>query len=344
MSDTGRRADVRAFEAELDRLEGEGVLSLEPALRERIRLHHASLGAAGPTSGTADRGAVARLSTGMRIATLLGAIALSAAYALLIDSIWATLPMSVQLPLVIVPPILLAWLTAVAKHREPSGYIASIAATVAIIAFAVNLVVLGSLFNLPDTRHAFLAIGAFAMVLAYGHRLSLALVLGIAGVGLWLWSLASVPTGAWWTSAFENLEPLALVGVLSMLLARRLGMRHAFDDEYRGLGAMACAAALLILGQTANASALPLDDHLVEGLYQVAGATAFVAMVVTGIRRDWPELVRVGTGAGLIFLFLRLVDWFWDWLPKWLFFLIVGAAAVVVVLMLRRIRIGREAR
>lgn len=335
-----RRDAIAVFEEELARLEAEGVLVLGLADRERVASHHASLGAVPGDGAAPDTQAVRRLSAGMRIATLLGAFALSAAYALFIDASWAALSLGAQLPLVIAPPLVLILLTGIAARHEPSRYVASVVATVAVIAFAVNLIVVGSLFNLPESRHAFLAVGLFAMALAYGYRLALVLVLGIVGIGLWFWSLASIPTGSWWSTSFEQLEPLAVTGLAAIMFSRRLAGSAPFADEYRVMGSLALAGALLILGQTSHASYFHgADERMVEGVYQVVGAMAFAAMVTIGLRRDWPEMVRVGTGAAFVFLVLRLVDWFWDWIPKWLFFLVIGAVAMGVVLLLRRFRL-----
>ncbi len=340
-----RREAIDAFDEELARLEAEGVLVLGQTERERVTAHHAALRAISSDGGDPDTPTVRRLSAGMRIATLLGAFALSAAYALFIDANWAALSLGAQLPLVVGPPIVLAVLTGVAARREPSRYVASVVATVAVIAFAVNLIVVGSLFNLPESRHAFLTVGLFAMALAYGYRLALVLVLGIVGVGLWGWSLASIPTGAWWSTAFEQLEPLAVIGLVTIVLSRRLAGSAPFADEYRVMGALALAGALLILGQTANASYFHgADGRVVEGVYQLVGAITFAVMITVGLRRDWPEVVRVGTGAAFIFLVMRLVDWFWDWIPKWLFFLVIGAVAMGVVLLLRRFRVRQAVR
>ncbi len=315
------------------------MLALGSEDRERVTAHHAAIRARAVTNGAPDAATVRRLSAGMRIATLLGAFALSAAYALFVDANWSALSPGAQLPLVVVPPILLAALTGFAANREPTRYVASVVATVAVIAFAVNLIVVGSLFNIPESRHAFLAIGVFAMALAYGYRLALVLVLGIVGLGIWCWSLASIPDGAWWTTAFEQLEPLAITGLFAIVFSRPLAGAAPFADEYRVMGSLALAVSLLILGQTANASYFNGGDgRVVEAVYQVAGAVTFASMITIGLRRDWPEMVRVGTGAGFVFLVLRLVDWFWDWIPKWLFFLVIGTVAIGVVLLLRRFR------
>jgi hypothetical protein len=46
----------------------------------------------------------------------------------------------------------------------------------------------------------------------------------------------------------------------------------------------------------------------------------------------------------VLFLFLRLVDWFWTLVPQWLFFLLVGGFALGVLFLLRRLRrVRREA-
>jgi hypothetical protein len=54
--------------------------------------------------------------------------------------------------------------------------------------------------------------------------------------------------------------------------------------------------------------------------------------------RDRIELVRAGTVGLALLLMFRMVDWFWDWIPKWLFFLVVGAIAFGALLLLRRLR------
>lgn len=340
-----RHEAIDAFNEELSRLEAEGVLALGAEDRGRVAAHHALLRNECQARPAADTSMVRRLSAGMRIATLLGAFALSAAYALFIDANWAALSLGAQLPLVVAPPIVLAVLTGVAARREPSRYVASVIATVAVIALAVNVIVVGSLFNIPDSRHAFLAVGLFAMALAYGYRLALVLVLGIVGIGLWCWSLASIPSGAWWSTSFEHLEPLVITGLFAIVMSRRLAGSAPFADEYRVMGSLALAGALLILGQTSNASYFDgTDGRVVEAVYQIVGAGAFATMITIGLRRDWPEMARVGTGAAFVFLVMRLVDWFWDWIPKWLFFLVIGAAAMGVVLLLRRFRLRQGVR
>jgi uncharacterized membrane protein len=79
--------------------------------------------------------------------------------------------------------------------------------------------------------------------------------------------------------------------------------------------------------------------------YQLLGAVVLSALIVWGIRRDQRLVMQIGSAGALLFLFMRLVDWFWDLMPKWLFFLLVGAVALTALLVLRRFRRARvEAR
>ncbi len=341
-----QRADrILAFRAELQELETAGVATIDPAVVAQIRAHHDTVLAqlAAGTEVDLSRGE-ARLSAGMRAASILGAAALSAAWGFFVAATWNDIGRPARLALVAVPPILLVLGTAYAARRERSGYVASIVATVAVIAFGVNLAALGVLYDLPDSRHFLLAVGSFAMILAYGYGLVLPLLGGIIGVGGWLWSLAAIPQGRWWDGAYGQFEPLALLGLAAMFLPRLV--RHgppSFTLTWRGCGAAAVMVALLALGETHHASLLDgANTALLEGSYQLLGAAAFALMIWQGLARDRGELVRAGTvGMGMLLL-LRAVDWFWELMPKWLFFLLVGALAFGTLLLLRRLRLAER--
>ncbi len=48
--------------------------------------------------------------------------------------------------------------------------------------------------------------------------------------------------------------------------------------------------------------------------------------------------VNTGVVFFVIFLYTKFYDWWWDLLPKYLFFLILGLTAVLVLLMMKRLR------
>jgi uncharacterized membrane protein len=98
---------------------------------------------------------------------------------------------------------------------------------------------------------------------------------------------------------------------------------------------------LLLLGITTEGSWLG-RGHTTELIYQLVGLIAFVAMVWQGLRRDDPILARAGATALVLFLFLRMVDWFWEAIPNWLFFLLMGGLAFGVLLVLRAMRERRR--
>lgn len=341
-----QRADrIAAFRAELAALESGGIAVLDPELGQRIRAHHDATLAALNAQGEIDltRGE-ARLSAGMRIASVLGAAALSAAWGFFVTAMWSSLGHPARLALVALPPLLLGFGTAWAARRERSGYVASIVATVAIIALGVNLSALGALYNLPDSRHWLLLVGSFALILAYGYGLLIPLLIGIGGIGGWLWSLSAIPQGIWWDGAFGRFEPLAVLGAAAILVPAFVRRGPAvFAVAWRASGAIALVLALLVLGEASGMSLIPgAPPRLMLGVYQLLGAAAFVALIWQGLRRDQIELVRSGMAGMALLLFLRAIDWFWEIMPKWLFFLLIGAIALGALLILRRLKLAER--
>ena len=53
--------------------------------------------------------------------------------------------------------------------------------------------------------------------------------------------------------------------------------------------------------------------------------------------------VNLATAFLALFLFIRYVDWFWEVLPAWAFFLILAAGAFASIAVLRRVRARLEA-
>ena len=40
----------------------------------------------------------------------------------------------------------------------------------------------------------------------------------------------------------------------------------------------------------------------------------------------------------MIYLYTKLFDWWWDWLPKYIFFLLLGLVAIGLLFALKRLR------
>jgi hypothetical protein len=61
-------------------------------------------------------------------------------------------------------------------------------------------------------------------------------------------------------------------------------------------------------------------------------------VLVHGLRLGHTSLVNVGALAFIVFLFVRLHAWWWDWMPKYLFCLLLGLIAFGLLLVFRRLR------
>jgi len=70
----------------------------------------------------------------------------------------------------------------------------------------------------------------------------------------------------------------------------------------------------------------------------MAGMAGTAAVIWAGIRRQWKETVNLAATFFVIFLFVRLVDWWWDWMPKYLFFFLAGLIAIGLLLAFRGLR------
>ncbi len=95
---------------------------------------------------------------------------------------------------------------------------------------------------------------------------------------------------------------------------------------------------MLVLANWGQASYLPLARSSVEAIYQTAVFVASALAIWAGIRLSWPEVVNCGNVFFTIFLYTKFFDWWWDWMPNYLFFLIIGLSAILMLLVFKRLR------
>jgi hypothetical protein len=96
--------------------------------------------------------------------------------------------------------------------------------------------------------------------------------------------------------------------------------------------------ALLILGNEGQLTFLPLAKKTVQGIYQTGGFVAAAAATWVGVRRRYLECMNLGAAFFAVYLFNRLFVWWWDWMPKYIFFLIIGGIALALLAIFRKIR------
>jgi hypothetical protein len=345
--DAQSRVDrIRAFREELTELESLGVVALDDGQRERLRRFHeeavASLAARFDVdSNEAER----RLSLGMRVASFLGAVALSAAVYFFFYRFWGDLSTIAQVGLLALAPVLAIAGMEVAARRERTLYVAGILGLVAVASFVLDLSVLGASFNLTPSPFAFLAWSVFAFLLAYAYGLSLLLLAAIAGFTVFFSAQASSFMHCPWELLAERPENLFLPAVLLLLMAALLPSRGLprFPPLYRAGGLVVLFLALFVVSNWGWASYLPWPARTVEVAYQVVSFALAGLAIGVGVRRGWREAETSGTVFLALCLFARFFDWWWDVLPRWLFFLVIGALSVGMLLALRRLRSSRHA-
>jgi hypothetical protein len=337
-ADAQRRADqIVAFREEVGALRREGALPLGDADLASITAHQDRLLEQFAREFDVDRTDVERrMSLGMAIASLFGAGALTAAVVSFVYRMWGDLSTASQVGLVTTAPIAALAVTLVAARVEKTRYVASLFAIVACAAFVLQTVVLAAIFNLRSSPHAVGLFGLFALSVAIPWRLALAFALGAIALAIYVPALAMWAFGVSWTNVMGRPE---LIGFSAATAA--VALARTPSDLTRVARMLLLVLALGVLLLMANAgppSIWPIDEDAVGPLYQVVSVLVTMALLVIGIRRQSNDVTVLGTLFGGAFLLSRFVDWWWEWMPKYLFFLILAAAALAWLWGLRLAR------
>jgi uncharacterized membrane protein len=338
------RADqIRAFQHELEELERDSVVSLTEDQRRAIRGHHETL--LGQLSQVFDIDRSQRekqLSLGMKIASFLGALAFAASVFFLFYQFWGKFPTTVQVMLLVLAPLLTCAATMAIAWKDRSGYFAKLAGLVSVACFVLNITMLGQIFNIAPSDRAFLVWGGFAILLAYACEVRLLQAAGILCLICFLSARMGTWSGMYWVyfgERPENFFPAAL-----LLFATPWAIDHrrfsGFAPVYRVFGLLTLLLPGLVLSNFGVISYLDLDRTTVEHLYQTAGFALSAAVIWLGIRRGWADVVNTGNVFFVIFLYTKFYDWWWDVIPKYLFFLIIGLTALLFLVVLRRLRLA----
>jgi uncharacterized membrane protein len=281
-----------------------------------------------------------RASWGMRIASTLGGIAICAAVVLFFMRYWGNLGTPLQVTIVLVLPLVALGCAEFASKRERTLYFTGLLALVAFAAFVMDLAVLGNIFNINSTERALLAWGAFALVLAYRYGLRLLLALGLVLLITYFAAAVTAEFGYRWLDFGNRPELVMFLALLAFgapfIIRHR---RHSdFPSVYRLVGAIVFFICVLSLAEWGVPSYLPFSHQNIERLYEFMGLLVSAASMWLSVTRHWSGLVNTSAVAFVVFLFTRLYHWWWDWMPKYLFFAAVGALGIALVLMFKRLR------
>lgn len=341
-SDAQQRADdIGVFNRELARLEADQVLSLSDAQRSNLHAYQQQLLNSYLSAFDIDHSNQARqLSLGMRIASFLGALALAASVFFLFYQFWGLFGTWSQVTILLSASLASFGLTLWVQRLDSSGYFSKLAALVAFTCFVLNIVMLGQIFNITPSNNALLPWALYALLLAYACGARLLLAAGLSCLLAFVAARIGSWDGIYWLGFAqrpENFIPAALlIFVLPLLVDQR---RFAgFAVIYRVFGLLGVFLPVLVLAYWGEASYLNWPVEMIETVYQSAGFILAALVIWLGVRRDWVEVVNTGLSFFVIFLYTKLFDWWWDSMPKYLFFLVLGLSAVLILLVLRRLR------
>lgn len=332
---------IHAFEQELAQLQAEQVVSLEPAQRLAIGAYHQNLLHHYRATLDIDADQRARqLSLGMRVASLFGALALAAGLFFLFYQFWGLFNEAAQVAILLGSALGSLLLTFWIQARDGSGYYAKLAALLCLVCFVLNLSMLGQIFNITPSDLVLLPWGALALLLAYQCRQRLLLAAGILCLGLFVAIRCNAWGGFYWLSVGQRPENFLPVALLLFAVPQLFEQSRysGFASLYRGMALLFLFVPLLVLCYWGASSYLPWSSGTIESFYQLLALPLAALVIWLGIRRGWAELVKIGLLFAVIFLYAKLFDWWWQLLPKYLFFLLLGLLALLLLALLQRWR------
>jgi hypothetical protein len=342
-SEAQRRADqIGAFSREIADLEREGVLTLGADQRAAIERHHAQLLSTLALEFDVDRSEPQRqMALGMRVASLLAAVTLSAGVVLFFYRVWGLLTTPAQLAVLVAMPLVLLAAVEVAARLEPTRYVASILAIIAAASFALDLNVVGAIFNMVPTPIILAAWAAFAVAVAYAYGLRLLLAAALGAAMGFVVAVTADATGIDWTVSLGRPEPLLLLGPCAIALSfwKFATRPEGFDTTWRLVGTGALLLPILFLSTWPEVfSYRLLPTNVLHAIYDAAGFLLPVGAIWWGIKRRWTDIVNAAAGFLVLFAYAKFFDWWWTILPRYVFFLVLGGLAVATMLVLARLR------
>ncbi len=332
---------IRAFRAEQQLLTQQGLLALQDEAAARIHQYHDNLLCELQQAQDVDLNERARhLSLGMQIVSFLGASALAASLFFLFYQYWGYFATPMQVVILIAAPLLCLALAYWLQRLDGSGYYAKLAALVSFTAWVLNIVMLGSIFNLSPSPNAFAVFAVYGFLLAYLLQVRLLLAAAIICSFIFIGARFGTWMGSYWIYVGENPEHFLLPALVFFALPLWVDQTgfHGFTAIYQLLSVITFFIAVLILSNWAGNSYLPWSTPVIEGVYQVIGFAASALLVLYGLRRGAANLMLAGNVFFALFLYTKFFDWWWDWLPKYLFFLVIGLTAILALMVFNRLR------
>lgn len=337
-------ARIEAFAQELARLEAEGALHLDEAQRAAVAANQQAALADWRQRFDIDVGRSQRqLSWGVKVAAFCAALALGMGVFLLLWRLWRHGNEVGQIMLPLLAAFLFTVTCGLFAAREKGVLFARLFGVLACVCFGLDVALLGTMFNMPASPGFCLLLGAFALALALAASSRLLLAVAVGALAVYVAAFCMQQMGWWWLDFLDRPETFlpaaALLAVAAWALQRR-GSEQAGAVRFMAL--LVWFVPALLVGFAGERSFLPWEEKTVEHCWQLVTGLSAALLVALGVRRGWTETVYTSVFFGTLLLIFKFFEWWWDALPKELFFLLVGLIAVLAVLVLRRLRAAKN--
>ncbi len=335
-----RANQIEAFEQELKFIEDDNIITISQEQKSSIKTYHKAILKNLTTSFDIDStNKKKQLSKGMKITSFLAALGLSFSIYLMFLNFWGDFNTSSQVIILMLTPLILLAITMKLSQVETTSYYAKITGLLSFATFVLNILILGQIFNISPSPNAFLIWSIFALLLAYATNARLLLGISIIFFSLFMSAKFATWNGGYWIGFGEHPEnflPIAFILFLTSFLQHQ--RVWGFESIYRVFAMLLFFIPVLILSNFGGASYFDLDENLIKGFYQVIGFIFSALAIYIGIKKGLKEVVTSGNIFFTIFLYTKFYDWFWEWMPKYLFFLIIGLSAILILMILKRYR------
>jgi uncharacterized membrane protein len=331
---------IEAFNEELHYLEKTNVLTLDAQQKSTLSDYQQDLIKRLVKEQNVNTSATNKqLSIGMKFASLIGAVAMASSLFFLFYQFWGFVPTSVQVFTLIAVP-LLSFVACIYLQQKGQTYFAKITGLISLASFVLNLSMFGQIFNIAPSPNAFLIWSVFALLLAYATVSRVLLSFAILSAMAFLSMQVGVWSGLYWIDFGERPEDFILPSLIIFALPsiiKQLSIAK-FANIYRIFGLIFFFMPILVLANWGKISYLPFESNTIETMYQLLGFLCAAGFIVLGIKAKWQHVVNTANVFFMLFLYTKLFDWWWEWMPKYLFFFLMGLIAIGALVIITRIR------
>lgn len=340
-----RVQQVNAFEREILMLKGAGVLELTENQLRGVQAYHQLILGSTPCSSANLLKESRQLTLGMKIASLFGAVTMATGVFFLFYQFFMEIDVYLQVTILIATPVIFLCLSlSLMKKREI--YYAKISASISLVSFALNLFLLIRIFNLPYSPNIIFILSSFAFLLAYACKTRLLLILALISISNFIVIKISASNGIYWGGFSERLELFFIPAILLFLFCEFVSQKrfYGFESTYRTIALIMAFTPMLLLSIWGQGSYIELSADMVEVIYQVVGIMFSILVIWIGVKRDWKGIINIGCVFLAILLYIRIFDWWWSWMPKYLFFFTLGLFSLLLIMVFKRIQASKTSK